>query len=172
MVFSKSKIREGINKGIYEGWDDPRLGTLIALRKRGFLSETIRQLIMDVGPRPVDVTLRWENIFAYNRKNVDRLANRYFFVSDPVKLSVYGVKRYYKSKLQLHPDDKKRGYRIEKVIPKREVVSLLISQNDVPTMQLNQVIRLIGLFNIKIKKINAQIISDFYSDWFWVNNNI
>jgi glutamyl-tRNA synthetase len=163
-IFSKSKIRDGIQKGIYDGWDDPRLGTLIALKKRGFVSETIRQLIIDVGPGPVDVTLRWENIFAYNRKNVDRLANRYFFVNTPIKLIVYGVKKNYKSKLQRHPDNKRRGYRLEQVIPKKGIVPLLISQNDIPTMQVNQVIRLIGLFNIIIKKINAQIISDFYSE--------
>jgi glutamyl-tRNA synthetase len=163
-VLSKSKIREGTKRGIYEGWDDPRLGTLIALKKRGFLSDTIRQLIMDVGPRPVDVTLRWENIFAYNRKNLDRIANRYFFVSNPVKLSVYGVKKNFRSKLFLHPDDHKRGYRVEKIIPKRECVSLLISHNDLVKMQTNQVLRLIGLFNIKINTINEQILSDFYSE--------
>jgi len=163
-VFSKSKIREGIKKGVYEGWDDPRLGTLIALRKRGFLSKTIRQLIMNVGPRPVDVTLSWDNIFAYNRKNVDILANRYFFVGNPVKLSVYGVKKDYRSKQNLHPDDPNRGHRILKVIPKNECVSLLISNNDISILKLNKVIRLMGLFNIKIKKINKQVVSEFYSE--------
>ena len=163
-VFSKSKIREGIKKGVYEGWDDPRLGTLIALRKRGFLSDTIRQLIMNVGPRPVDVTLSWENIFAYNRKKVDSLANRYFFVGNPVKLSVYGVKKDYRSKLNLHPDESNRGYRVLKVIPKNECASLLISNNDISILKLNKVIRLMGLFNIKIKKINKQVVSEFYSE--------
>jgi glutamyl-tRNA synthetase len=163
-VFSKSKIREGIKKGIYEGWDDPRLGTLIALRKRGFVSETIRQLIRDVGPRPVDVTLSWDNIFAYNRKTIDIIANRYFFVDNPVKLSIYGVKKNYRSKQHLHPDDPKRGDRILKVIPKNGVVSLQISNNDMSILKINKVIRLMGLFNIKIKKMNKQIVSEFYSE--------
>jgi glutamyl-tRNA synthetase len=163
-VFSKSKIREGIKKGVFEGWDDPRLGTLIALRKRGFLPETIRQLIMNVGPSPVDVTLSWDNIFAYNRKKVDILANRYFFVGNPVKLLVYGLKKDYISKQNLHPDDSNRGYRILKVIPKKEVASLLISSNDISLLKLNKVIRLMGLFNIKIKKINKKVVSEFYNE--------
>ncbi|MCK5402994.1 glutamate--tRNA ligase, partial [Candidatus Bathyarchaeota archaeon] len=163
-VFSKSKIREGIKKGVYKGWDDPRLGTLIALKKRGFLSETIRQLIMNVGPSPVDVTLNWDNIFAYNRKKVDILANRYFFVSNPVKLLIYGVKKDYISKHNIHPNDLNRGQRILKVIPKNECVSILISNNDISILKLNKVIRLMGLINIRIKKINKQVVSDFYSE--------
>jgi glutamyl-tRNA synthetase len=163
-VFSKSKIRDGIKKGLYDGWDDPRLGTLIALRNRGFLSETIRQLIMDVGPRPVDVSLSWDNIFAYNRKKVNSLANRYFFVSNPIKLSVSGVKQNYRSKQHRHPDILKRGDRILHVRPKKGIVSLLISNKDISILQVSKVIRLMGLFNIKIKKIDNQIESKFYSE--------
>ncbi|UCH37553.1 MAG: glutamate--tRNA ligase, partial [Candidatus Bathyarchaeota archaeon] len=79
-VLSKSKIRDGIARGNYQGWDDPRLGTLMALRKRGFQPETVRQLILDVGVKPVDLTVSWQNIQALNRKRLDPSANRFFFI--------------------------------------------------------------------------------------------
>jgi len=68
-ILSKSKIKEAISRGIYRGWDDPRLGTLMALRKRGFLPETIRQVILDTGIKPVDAKISWENIQAKNRND-------------------------------------------------------------------------------------------------------
>ena len=115
-MLSKSKIRDGIVKGIYKGWDDPRLGTLIALRKRGFLPETIRQLIMDIGSKPVDATISWGNIQALNRKLLDPMANRYFFVANPFRLNVKSVNRPYIAKLSLHPSDPKRGDRNKRTI--------------------------------------------------------
>ena len=48
-------------------------------------------MIIDVGPKPADVTLSWENLYSYNRKILDPQCNRYFFVADPVKLTVKNV---------------------------------------------------------------------------------
>ncbi len=45
-------------------------------------------MIIDVGTKPNDVTLSWENLFSYNRKILDAASNRYFFVADPVELKV------------------------------------------------------------------------------------
>jgi glutamyl-tRNA synthetase len=61
---SKSKIVAGIRDGTFNGWDDPRLATFAALRKRGITPEAIKKMIIDVGPKPADVTLSWENLYA------------------------------------------------------------------------------------------------------------
>ena len=52
---SKSKIVEGIRNGTFRDWDDPRLATFAALRRRGISPEAIRRLIIDVGPKTADV---------------------------------------------------------------------------------------------------------------------
>ena len=83
---SKSKIVAGMNEGIFTCWDDPRLATFAALRRRGITSEAIKKMIIDVGPKPADVTLSWENLYSYNRKILDAQSDRYFFVADPVPL--------------------------------------------------------------------------------------
>ncbi len=110
MVLSKSQIRDGIEMRRFGGWDDPRLGTLRALRRRGFQPESVRQIIVDIGVKPSDVTISFENLSAYNRKNIDKSANRYFFIPDPKKIEVKGLK-IRQARISLHPDDKKRGYR-------------------------------------------------------------
>jgi glutamyl-tRNA synthetase len=110
MVLSKSTIREGIRNGEFGGWDDLRLGTLRSLKRRGFHPGTIVQMIKDIGPKPSDVTISFENLAGYNRKKIDNTSNRYFFIYDPKKIKLKNMK-IKKIKISLHPDNKKAGYR-------------------------------------------------------------
>jgi glutamyl-tRNA synthetase len=86
---SKSKIVQGIREGLYKDWDDPRLATFAALRRRGIVPGAIKKMIIDVGPKTSDVILSWENLYAYNRKILDPTADRYFFVHNPIELIVH-----------------------------------------------------------------------------------
>lgn len=163
-VLSKSKINKGILDGIYNGWDDPRLGTLMALRRRGFLPETIRQLIIETGPKPVDVTISWDNLQAMNRKLLDPIADRYFFIPDPIELKVHNVNKAFTAKLNLHPSDPKRGIRSLTVTPENGLASFLIAKNDLKIFEKKKIIRLIGLFNITIKSVTKQVEAEFHSE--------
>ena len=90
-ALSKSKIVAGIKEGDYADFDDPRLGTFAALQKRGITPEAIKKMIIEVGIKPNDVTLSWENLYAYNRKILDSTSSRYFFVAQPIELKVIDV---------------------------------------------------------------------------------
>lgn len=109
MVLSKSQIREGIGRRKFSGWDDPKVATLQALRRRGFQPEALRQIIVDIGPKPSDITISFENLAAYNRKIVDKVANRYFFIPNPKRITVKGMK-IKKANVPLHPEER-RGFR-------------------------------------------------------------
>ncbi|MDI6904240.1 MAG: glutamate--tRNA ligase [Candidatus Bathyarchaeia archaeon] len=154
---SKSKIVQGVKEGIYKGWDDPRLATFAALRRRGIVPETIKKLMIDVGPKTSDVVLSWENLYAYNRKILDPEADRYFFVYNPIQLTVKNVSETFKAKLRLHPDYPEKGFREYTIIPKGDdnSVVLWISRNDIDALKVEKMIRLMGLFNIKIEKVKA-----------------
>ena len=151
-ALSKSKIVAGIKEGDFADFDDPRLGTFQALRKRGITPEAIKKMIIDVGIKPNDVTLSWENLYSYNRKILDATSNRYFFVAQPTELKVTGVPKAFQVKLPLHPEHPERGFREYTVVPDgdEKSVSLWISQKDAQTMEHEQTIRLMELFNIKI----------------------
>jgi glutamyl-tRNA synthetase len=154
---SKSKIVQGIREGLYKDWDDPRLATFAALRRRGITPEAIKKLIVDVGPKTSDVVLSWENLYAYNRKILDPEAARYFFVHNPIQLTVKNVPKTFTAKLRLHPDHPERGSREYTITPKGDnnSVALWISRNDTDALKVGKVIRLMGLFNIKIERTNA-----------------
>jgi len=168
---SKSKIVQGVKEGLYTGYDDPRLGTFAALRKRGITPEAIKKMIIDVGTKSNDVTLSWDNLFSYNRKILDASSDRYFFVSQPVELNVLDVPKTFQAKLPLHPEKPDRGFREYTVTPYSgdKVVSFWVSQKDAETMEPEKVVRFMELFNIKIKSktetsITATFASESYED--------
>jgi glutamyl-tRNA synthetase len=168
---SKSKIVAGVRSGEFTGWDDPRLATFAALRRRGITPEAIKKMIIDVGPKTADVTLSWDNLYAYNRKILDPQVNRYFFVAWPVKLRVKNSPKALDVTLPLHPEKPERGFRQYKVTPSGEdnMTEFWITKKDSATMEIGKVVRLMELFNVKIDKISpdgveAVFASESYED--------
>jgi len=161
-LLSKSKIVEGVQKGVFSGWDDPRLATFIAMRKRGILPETIRHLIIEVGPKTVDVTLSWDNLYAINRKLIDPVANRYFFVGNPRKIVVKNVSKQITAEVPLHPDYPNRGHRIFVIKPIEGEAAFWISSQDAALMKSGNIVRFMGLFNVQIENVRAGVIEAFY----------
>ena len=167
---SKSKIVAGIKEGTYKGFDDPRLGTFAALRKRGITPEAIKKMIIDVGIKPHDVTLSWENLYSYNRKILDTTSSRYFFVAEPIELKVTQVpKRGFPISLPLQPD-KPELHREYLINPEENnQLSFWIPKKDVEVMEPEKVFRLMELFNIKIESktdnsVTAKFASESYED--------
>jgi glutamyl-tRNA synthetase len=155
---SKSEIVKGLASGHYKHWDDPRLATLAALRRRGITPEAIRSLMIDVGPKPADVILSWKNLYAHNRKQIDPDAKRYFFVHDPVKLSVKNVPHVFAAQIPLHPDHPEKGFRLFEVEPAKGEAAFLVSKDDLDTMKSKQMIRLMDLFNFRVEKVEKTLI--------------
>jgi len=150
-VLSKSKMREGIEKGIYNGWDDPRLGTLRALRRRGIQPQAIRNLMIHVGPKPVNVSISWDFFAAENRRIIEPLSNRYSFVSEPVKLVIKDIEGPLKSHLPLHPDYPDRGIRSYKLKPVKGQLEVYVSRKDLERFHEGEMVRLMGLVNVEVE---------------------
>jgi len=157
-LLSKSKILEGFKSGIFKQWDDPRLATLTALRRRGIMPEAMRRLIIDVGPKTADVMLSWENLYAHNRKLIDPKANRYFFVHNPRKLTVKNVPHPFTAQIHLHPDRFERGFRRFEIRPKKGEASFWVSSDDMNILVKGKTIRFMELFNFQIEKVGKQLI--------------
>ncbi len=168
---SKSKIVQGIREGLFKDWDDPRLATFAALRRRGITAEAVKKMIIDVGPKTSDVILSWENLYAYNRKILDPTSDRYFFVQNPIELTVKQIPKTFTAKLHLHPDLPEKGSREYAIKPEGDDNSakFWISKKDIDALKIGNVIRLMELFNIKIEKVSAysadaSFISDSYEE--------
>ncbi len=168
---SKSKIVQGMRDGLYKDWDDPRLATFVALRRRGIKPDAIKKMIIDIGPKTSDVTLSWENLYAYNRKILDPTTDRYFFVNSPIELTVRRVPKLFEARLKLHPDEPNRGFREYTVQPQGDdnQVTLWVSRKDIDSSNVGTIIRLMELFNVKIESANVYsaqslFVSESYED--------
>ena len=161
---SKSKIVKSVQEGLVSGFDDPRLATLKALRRRGITPECLRGMILEVGAKPIDATISWENVYAFNKKVIDPKANRYFFVSEPIPVRTSKVGQPIEAKLPLHPDYPERGARRVELQPENGVLTLLISKDDLKFISPGKVIRFIELFNVRIWETGpSSITAEFHS---------
>ncbi len=148
-VLSKSKMREGLKKGIFTGFDDPRLATLAALRRRGFLPQAIWDLILEVGIRPSSAVVSPKKLYALNRKYLEPKANRYMFVPDPAVLELEGLSREAKAEIPYHPSYPERGRRRISLKVSGGRGEVYIPKSDAETLASGREFRLLGLANFR-----------------------
>jgi len=142
VVLSTSQMRLGINEGTYSGWDDIRLGTLRALARRGISPDAVKNAVLAIGIGDTDISFSWDNLYAENKKIVDPVANRYFFVPDPVTANIEGAP-HHTAHAMLHPGDAARGSRVLAFNGK-----VLLSKSDITHEAA--MVRLKDLFNVAI----------------------
>ena len=113
VALSTSQARAGIEEGKYWGWDDPRLGTIRAIARRGITPDSITELMNEIGVKIADSTISWKKVYGLNRNILEETANRYFFVSDPEKVTIQNVPEEACQIIErpLHPDFLERGNR-------------------------------------------------------------
>ncbi|MEM4616753.1 MAG: glutamate--tRNA ligase, partial [Archaeoglobaceae archaeon] len=105
---STSLIRREIEAGNYSGWDDPRLPTVRALRRRGITAEAIRRFYLALGLSESEVNVSMRSLYAENRKIIDPIANRYFFVAEPVEIEISGLPEERVVEIPLNPNSKEK----------------------------------------------------------------
>ena len=86
--FSTSSIRKSIEDGDFVGWDDPRLPTVSALRRRGFSPEALREFWIELGLTQKDISIPMESIESKNSKIIDRTSERRSFIESPRELQL------------------------------------------------------------------------------------
>lgn len=155
MPVSKRKIKPLIEKELVTGYDDIRLPTLRGLKKRGILPKSIKQFVLEQGISKVESTVNFGLLEATNRKIIDPIAKRYFFVKDPIKLIVENAPKLTK-KINLHPNNKELGTKIVKTGDE-----FFVQKSDLDKINKGDIFRLKELYNVKILKKNKEIIARY-----------
>ncbi len=157
MPVSKRVIKPLIEEGKISWYDDPRLPTLEALRRRGIRPEAVRKFILSLGFTKSDTLAPFDALESFNRKLVDSDSIRLYMVKNPRKLV---IKNLPSSSVELsnHPT---------KEMGKRKIEfdeNLFISSEDANNLRSGSKIRLIGLGNISITKTGHQLEGEFIGD--------
>ncbi len=152
--FSTSEMSKAIAEGRYSGWDDPSLPTLRSLKRRGIQAAAIRTLMTDLGLSLSDITVSLENLYAENRKLIDGTSNRYFYVEDPVKVTVKNspCKTF---RMPLHPVHRGRGVREYALSNKNGEAEVFISNDDACKLEKGDVLRLIGYCAVEVESVEG-----------------
>jgi glutamyl-tRNA synthetase len=122
---STSTIKELVESGELDGWDDPRAPTLASVKRRGIRGQAVVDAIVELGTSTSDVDLAMSNVYAHNRELVDDDTDRAFLVRDGVSVPVEGGPDA--GHPPVHPDHEDRG---ERTIPVDGEV--LVEEGDLP----------------------------------------
>jgi len=145
-TFSKSLIREGIEKGIYTGWDDPQLPMIASYERRGFHPNAIRKLIIDAGVTGGKISLSEEMLAAHDKDLIDSETKRYFFVKDQTRAKVEGLEDISEVTIQNHPTNEALGSRKVNVAS-----TLYLNREDLANIKKSKKTRLMNIGNV-VKK--------------------
>src|SRR3989338_8562424 len=100
-------IREKVNNKELIGWDDPSLTTIVALKRKGFASEAIKNFVLNTGITKTESTLTWDDLIVHNKKVLDAKSGRYFFIHDAREIKVENAPKQ-EVALKMHPDSEER----------------------------------------------------------------
>ena len=87
-IMSKRKLAVLVEKGLVEGWDDPRMPTISGLRRRGYTPKSIREFINRVGVAKRENVIDVSLLEFCLREDLNKVAHRKMVVLDPVKLTI------------------------------------------------------------------------------------
>lgn len=157
MPVSKRILKPLIEEGKISWYDDPRLPTLEALKRRGITSKAVRKFILSLGFTKADTLAPFDALESFNRKIVDGESVRLYMVKEPKKLVVKNLPSSF-VELPNHPTKNmgKRKVEIDE--------NLFISSEDASNLNSGSKIRLMGLGNISIINSNHQLEGEYIGD--------
>lgn len=114
MVMSKRTMVEMVDEGLVDGWDDPRMPTLVGMRRRGFTPGSIRNFSEMIGVGRKNSWVGMDKLEWAIRDDLNTKARRVLGVLDPLKVVItnYPEGQSEEFDAAYYPDDPpKMGYR-------------------------------------------------------------
>ncbi|MDG6953410.1 MAG: glutamate--tRNA ligase [Nitrososphaerota archaeon] len=154
---SKRLLRPLVEKNVVSGWDDPRMPTVDGLRRRGIVPQAIRDFTLQVGYTKTEHEYDWSMLLSINRKLLDPVSKRIFFVPNPVQLVVEGAP-WKEVTIPFHP---------QKDLGARKVSAagrFHIPSTDARTLEEGAVFRLMDLYNVELSSTGAPLKAKYAGD--------
>ena len=138
---SKRLLRPLVEKKLVSGWGDPRMPTVEGLRRRGIIPQTIREFTLLVGYTKTEHEYDWSMLLSLNRKLLDPISKRIFFVPDPVLLTVEDAPKRVAT-IPFHPQSEMGSRSVD------TAGEFFVSAGDLRSVKEGSVFRLMDLYNV------------------------
>jgi len=110
-VLSKRKLIELVQKGLVNGWDDPRMPTISGLRRRGYTAASIRDFCRRIGVTKSSAVIELSALETVIREELNESAERRMTVLDPLKVVITSLAQSETLSTANHPNQPDLGTR-------------------------------------------------------------
>lgn len=113
-VMSKRKLNALVEEKLVSGWDDPRMPTIAAFRRRGYTPASMREFAKRIGVTKMDNTVEMSVLESCIRDDLNENAPRAMAVLDPIKLVIenYPEGQVEELNVKNHPNIEEMGSRV------------------------------------------------------------
>ncbi|GAA0714654.1 glutamine--tRNA ligase/YqeY domain fusion protein [Paraclostridium ghonii] len=160
-VMSKRKLKQLVDEGVTDGWDDPRMPTIAGLRRRGYTSEAIRNFCNEIGVAKADSTVDSQMLDYFVREDLQPKAPLAMGVLKPLKLIItnYPEGQVEMLEIENNAKDETKGKRL---VPfSREIY---IEQEDFMIEPVKKYFRLFPGNEVRLKGAYFVKCNDFVTD--------
>ena len=160
-VMSKRKLKQLVDEGVTDGWDDPRMPTIAGLRRRGYTPEAIRNFCSEIGVAKADSTVDSQMLDFFVREDLQPKAPLAMGVMRPLKLVItnYPEGQVEMLEIENNAKDESKGKRL---VPfSRE---LYIEQEDFMIEPVKKYFRLFPGNEVRLKGAYFVKCNDFITD--------
>ncbi len=112
-VMSKRRLLQMVNEKFVTGWDDPRMPTITAMRRRGYTADSIRDFCDKIGVAKRENLIDVGLLEFCVREHLNKISLRRMVVLDPLKIVItnYDEGRTEMVSIENNPEDPDSGYR-------------------------------------------------------------
>lgn len=160
-VMSKRKLKQLVDEGVTDGWDDPRMPTIAGLRRRGYTPESIRNFCNEIGVAKADSTVDSQMLDYFVREDLQPKAPLAMGVLKPLKLVItnYPEGQVEMLEIENNAKDETKGKRL---VPfSREIY---IEQEDFMIEPVKKYFRLFPGNEVRLKGAYFVKCNDFITD--------
>lgn len=117
VITSKRKLMQLVTEKYVDGWDDPRMPTIVGMRRRGYTPEAIQLFCERIGVSKGDTWIDYSVLEGALRDDLDNKAARAMAVLDPLKLkltnwdALFGAGHIESCSAPVHPHHEELGRR-------------------------------------------------------------
>jgi glutaminyl-tRNA synthetase len=115
-VLSKRKLLKLVEAGAVRSWDDPRLYTLGALRRRGFTPRAINNFVRELGVTTAYSVVDVRKLESHVRDDLNKITDRRMAILEPILLKITNLPEDYEEMLTM-PNDPRDPAKGESLLP-------------------------------------------------------